>query len=261
MIALLLALQFTADTLPLDLVLQETGESVRIEAVLTLPDSGVWLPTDGVHALLGVTFASPYVTARDIEAAYPTVTVRVALRLLQVIVSDPQRVLPGTRGFFARVGREGRGAPPLAVTRGGPFAAFAADDSGRSVVEVGYSWRLFALAARQSSTRGPSWSVGVAPWPSLFVSASQYPSQAPQGSARLARGPVWVQTRYDGQWSTDGLLSVGPLSLFASTQDQVILTYQSPLGGLQLARSHDVNAVRLSVGNTVVSPFAFPFTQ
>lgn len=235
-----------------------------VEAVLTA-DSALLLPARDVHALLGLDPpAAAWLPLAELTRRYPTVAFAWYPRALVIVVEDPLGVLPATRALRDRLARQARGAAPLVVTRGGPFLSLAADDSGRSLVDAGYSFRgRAALQVRRSATRGTSWALSVAPGPHLFLSYGDGDRRQPAASGRLAVGPAWVSASWTPTSSSvDGLVALARgVSLFASTRDVYVLTVQQPAWALQVARSGPVAAARLSWGPVPASPFSFPLTQ
>jgi len=238
------------------------GQRRTVEAVLTA-DSALLLPAADVHALLGLDPpAATWTTLPALRHAWPPVSFTWLPRELRVVVDDPTAVLPATRARRAALTRQARGAPPLAVTRGGPFAAVVADDAGRSLVDLGYSWRgRVAVTARRSSTFGTAWAVSLAPLPALFVTYTDGERSLPSATARVAVGPAWAfATWTPGRWSVDGLVSVGRVSLFASSRDAFVITFRGPVA-VQLGRAGSVATGRVSVGPVPPSPFVVPVVR
>src|SRR2546429_795825 len=127
------------DTLLVVIVLLSTGQERTVEALLQ--DSVLHVPSADVAQLFGEPVSpAPSITVRDIEHAFPTLSVAWEPRALRVVVADPQRVLAASRAYYAGLERRARGAAPYAVTVSGPYAAVTGDGSG-SAVGVGYSWR------------------------------------------------------------------------------------------------------------------------
>jgi hypothetical protein len=260
LLAMMPAAARAQDTIIVELVLVGAARQT-VEAFLA-SDSTLHLPSREVAAFLDTPMPPvPWITLTDLAAAYPPVRFTWRPRELRVVVDDPQRVLPASRSFYAGVERRARGALPLASLRSGPFLAFAADDSARSLVDVGYSWRgRVALTARQSSTTGTAWALSIAPVPAFYVAITH--QQSTRVSARLATGPVWIAPTYaDGHADVDALVAVDGVTLFASTRDVWLLTIRGRAGDLQLGRSRGVTAARVSWGPLVPSPFSFPTTR
>jgi hypothetical protein len=241
-----------------DVALVGTARHAVVEAILTA-DSTLLLPAAAVHALLGLPApASTWTTPAAIARAFPTVTVEWRPRELRLLVDDPLGVLPASRAIVDARQRHARGA--AYVARSGPFAAFAADDSGRSAIDAGYSWRgRIAVTGRHSSTRGAAWAVSLAPAPSLFVSYVGGDRSPPMATARVAAGPAWAfATWTPGRWSVDGLVTVGRVSLFASSRDAFAVTINAAPVGVQVGRQGSRTTARLTYGPLMPSPFSVP---
>lgn len=233
-----------------------------VEAILT-EDSTLLLPAGEVHQLLGLgTPTTSWITPQALATQFPSLVVTWLPREMRLRIEDPLEVLPATRQFRDQRQRQARGAPGLTVTRSGPFLALAADDSGRSLVDFGYSWRgQVAVQLRESSTLGPSWAVSLAPSPKLFIAYSDGQRQSPTASARLATGPAWLSASWTpDRTSIDGLvvLARGRVSVFASTREVYVLTIKGPGGDFQLGRSAGRTAARFSWGPLPASPFSPP---
>ncbi len=263
LVVVLLQVQQPTPNLLVEVELVGTDQRVTVEAVLTA-DSVLLLPARELHALLGLPQPTTmWTNAADLHARFPTVTVTWVPRELRLLVDDPFEVLPATRAFRTQLARQARGGPGLAVTRGGPFVALAADDRGRQLVEGGYSFRgRLAVQARRSSIVGTAWAVSLAPSPILFLSYSDGDQQAAAVTGRLAVGPTWLSTSWlpHRPLQADALMAIGPVAVFASTRRQYVLTVRGPVD-LQVGRSGAVTAARLSLGPFVPSPFSFPVTR
>lgn len=168
-------------------------------------------------------------------------------------------MLPASQALYERLTGQARDAPPVTVTRGGPFLALAADDGGHQLLEGGYSYRgRVAVHLRHATARGSAWALSWVPSPVLFVSYVDGDQQIPQVAGRLAAGPAWVSAAWTpDRWSADGLLVLGPVALFASTRNSFALTVRGPVD-VQVGRTGDVTTARLSIGPFHPSPFSVP---
>lgn len=212
-----------------------------------------------MHALLGLPApATTWTTPAALGRTYPTVAVEWRPCELRLLIDDPLDVLPASRAISDARRRQARGA--TYVARSGPFAAVVADDSGRSAIDAGYSWRgQIAITGRHSSTRGAAWAVSLAPAPALFVSYADGDRSPPTASARVAAGPAWAfATWTPARWSVDGLVTVGRVSVFASSRDAFALTVNAPPVGLQIGRTGHRTTARLTYGPLMPSPFSVP---
>lgn len=262
-VLLLAVMPAAQDTTLVEIVLVGTGRQTTVEAIVAR-DSTLYLPGRDVAAFLETPLPPVlWITLTDLAAAYPPVGFTFRPRELRVVVDDPQHVLPASRSFYAGIERRAQGALPLASVRSGPFLAFAADDSARSLVDVGYTWRgRVALTARQSSVTGTAWALSLAPVPAFYLNVTH--RQSTHVSARLATGPVWIAPTYSDatrQVGADALVAVGGVTLFASTRDVWLVTIRGRAGDLQLGRSRGVTAARVSWGPLFPSPFSFPITR
>jgi len=241
-----------------DVALVGTDRHAVVEAILTA-DSTLLLPAAAVHALLGLPApASTWTTPAALRRAFPTVAVEWRPRELRLLIDDPAAVLPASRAIDAARQRHARGA--AYVARSGPFAAVVADDSGRSLVDVGYSWRgRVAVTGRHSSTLGAAWAVSLAPTPAVFVSYADGDRSPPTASARVAAGPAWAfATWTPARWSIDGLVTVGRVSLFASSRDAFAVTINAAPVGVQVGHARGVTTGRVTFGPIMPSPFGPP---
>jgi hypothetical protein len=232
---------------------------VTLEA--RLADSTLELPAAEMYALLGLgTPPGPGVRLDALQRMYPVVNFVWTPREMLLTVEDPQAVLPASRAAIDRLGRQGRGAPGLTVTRSGPFAAFTADDRGRQMFDAGYSYkgRVAIQASRQR--QGTTWGVSLAPLPAVYVSYTQGTQQAASVTSRLALGPAWLSTSWaDGQRLTiDALLALGPLALFVSSRQRYAITIRGPVA-VQVGRTGSTTTGRVSIGPVPPNPFSVPF--
>jgi len=269
MTAALLAILFLApsDSLLVEVRLSGVG-AVVVEAVLDA-DSTLHLPTGEVATLFGTSWTpAATFTLADLTTAFPLLLVHWIPRELQIVVDDPQGVLPASRRQREQAQRRAYGGPGATVTTSGPYVAFAADERERYVADVGYSWRgVLAVAARKSSTFGTTWNLGAAPSPHVFASVSGAHvgvHRAPQitnASARLAFGSTWLSASWTPtRWDIDALVTKGPVSVFASSRDVFVITIRGLGADLQVGRRAGVSAFHVSVGSFRSSPFVFPTT-
>lgn len=262
MTAVLLALLLVQEPRPNTLVevaLIGTGQRTTLEAILAA-DSVLLLPARELHLFLGLPEpTTAWVPLPELVRAFPSVTWTWLPRQLRLVVDDRRNVLPASQALHDRLTRQARDAPPITVTRGGPFLALAADDQGRQLVEGGYSYRgRVAAHLRHTSTRGSAWALSWVPSTALFLSYADGDQQPPQVAGRLARGPAWVSAAWTpDRWSADGLVVLGPVALFASTRNSFALTLRGPVD-LQIGRTGDVTTGRLSIGPVHPSPFSVP---
>lgn len=250
-----------SDTLLLSVRNAETGESATVEAILAA-DSALFLPAADLARLLGVKLPpSAFVSARDIERAYGGVVLVVDLRELTVFVHDPNHVLPATRAFFEGVSRVLRAqAPNVTAGVSGPLASLAGDDHGNTSFELGYALRFAAVEWRRSRL-GDAWAISIVPSPAVFVSYSGGERQPAAVTARVAKGPVWVQPTWTAEHGlrVDALVALGGVSLYASRNTLLLTTTKAAPVGLQLGRSGGVTAFRFSFGAAAMpSAFLFP---
>ena len=159
--------------------LQGVG-AVDVEAVLTA-DSTPLLPAAPVSELLGLPPpTSQWVTVAQLQKQFPPIQVQWIPRQLTVLIQDDVFALPASRRTRDGLIRQAQGAAPYAVTRSGPFAAVAGDNLGKTLVDLGYSFRgRAAIAVRRSSTRGTSTTISVPPVPLLFASVAAGAGQQP----------------------------------------------------------------------------------
>jgi len=259
-LALLFALALPTDTLLVDLQLSGSPEHRVVEVILTR-DSLLLLPAREVNEFLGLPQpTATWTTPAELRSRWPAISVTVLLRELRLVIDDPLAVLPISRQLRDQRERQGRGAAPLTVTRSGPFLALAADDNGRSLVDLGYSWRgRVAVTGRQSSTFGSSWGVSLAPSPKAFISYAGGQRQTPSASARVAAGPVWAFASWTpDHWSADGLVTWGRVSLFASSREAFALTINAVPVGAQIGWSGGRTTARNTYGPVMPSPFTVP---
>jgi len=259
MLALLLALVVPSDTLLVDVQLVGV-DHVVVEAILTQPDSVLLLPAADVHQLLGLPPpTSQWLTVAALKRSFPPLSVEWMPRALLVVIRDDLLALPASRQTRDALINQARGGSPFSQIASGPFLALTTDGLGRTLVDGGYNWRgQISLTARHSSTRGAAWTLSLAPVPSVFVSYSGGHSMRDAVSARIAKGPLWLQPVWsaaDHRLQTDGLLSVGWVKLFASTRKTFLLSIQGRGADLQLGRSAGVWASRVSIGPIPASPF------
>jgi hypothetical protein len=253
------------DTLLVVVALLSTGQEKMVEALLSA-DSVLQVPSADVAALFGEPVSpAPYLSLKDLQHSYPALSIAWDVRALRLTVADPQRVLRASRDYYSGLERQARGAAPYAVTVSGPYMAFTGDDSARTALDVGYSWRgRLALQARRSNVSGTTWSVGLAPAPFLFATLSGvhalHGAHVTSATARLALGPLWLQPSWaNGHASADALVALGPFALFASSRNAVVVTITGRSGALQLGRSARGTAARFSVGPALfASPFSIP---
>ncbi len=119
---------------------------------------------------------------------------------------------------------------------------------------------MLALTAQHSWRTGPSWAVSFAPSPVLFVSYSGGHSGRDAVSARIAKGPLWLQPVWsatDHRLQADGLVQVGRVTVFASTRRSYVVTVRGPLD-VQVARINGTTTGRVSLGPIPPSPFSPP---
>jgi hypothetical protein len=247
-----------APNLLVDVALVGTDRHAVVEAVLTA-DSTLLLPAADLHALLGLPApATTWTTPAALRRAFPTVGIEWRPRELRLLIDDPLGVLPASRAIADARQRQARGT--AYVARSGPFAAVVADDAGRSAWEAGYSFRgRAAVTGRHSSTRGAAWAVSLAPIPAVFASYAAGDRSPPTATARVAAGPAWAfATWTPARWSVDGLVTVGRVSLFASSRDAFEITVNAPPVGLQIGRTGRRTTARLTYGPLMPSPFSVP---
>jgi len=242
-------------------------ESRVMEAVLA-QDSTLLLPTDELGALLGVSLprAGPWTALTALRAAFPSLRVTVSLRALVVYVEDDLEVLAATRNVREKQRRIAQRAPPIYPT--GPSFALSVDDRGASVGEASYSLRgrVFAQVRSGSLWYRPasvppgttSWALSVIPTSALFLAVSDGDHQLPQATGRLTVGPAWLSAMWTPeQYAVDGLVTVGRLSLFASSRNSYAVTLRAPVA-VQIGRTGRTTTARVSVGPVFPSPFSPP---
>lgn len=226
-------------------------------------DSVLELPALDVRTLLGVTVTTPWVSLPTLVRAYPDVDFRWQPRQLRLVVTDSRGSLPAVAAARASLMRAAQGAATLAYR---PTTAFfgslAANDSGSTDAQLGYSWRGRVAVQGDylpAAHRG-FWTGAVVPLPqiSLAVSGDHAVRSA---SLRLAVGHAWAFTTWQpNQLALDGLVAVGPLALFASPQRSAYLLTINPGAGVavQFSRTLFGKTARVSFGQ-VVSPFGSLF--
>lgn len=247
------------DSLLVAFVLMSTGQQQMLDVVLTR-DSTLLIPAAQLHAFLDLPPpTTTWTTPRDLMRAYPSVTVTWVPRELRVLIDDPLTTLPASRRMRDQRERLARGSPPITVTRSGPYFAATVDELGGRLLEGGYSWRgRVALSARDSRF-GTTWTVSLAPVPAVYVAYSDGEAQLPSVSGRLALGPLWVAPTWrHGHTDVDALLTIGAVSLFASSRQQFALTIRGPIA-VQVGRMGDVTTGRVSFGPVPPNPFSVPF--
>ncbi len=234
--------------------------STTVEARLGT-DSVLALPAADLAQLLGLGApTAPWLTLADLRHAWPAVTWTWLPRQLEVIVEDRYNVLPATRARYELRQIQAQGVPQqTTVAQSGPFLALTGDDLGRSRIEAGYSWHgLVALTGSHSSVSGSAWAVTLAPAPVLYLTYSQTDKVGPTVGGRLALGRVWISSTWGPEYATtDALVKVGRVTLFASTRDQFAITFRGPVS-LQLGQSGGTTAARISFGPIPPNPFAVP---
>ena len=254
------------DTLLVEVHLTTTSESVMVEALLP-PDSTLRLPAEPLAKLLGLgTPVTQWTTIKEIEASYPSVRVVWSPAAMRVDVFDPLMALPASKRANTEVlARTATSYTLPAVSS--PYMALSVDDSSRSLVELGYSWRgRFAVAGRFDSDHARSLGLSVAPSSHLFLSYTQNPAQRPNLSGRVSYGPVWLFTSYTPHLPTEvsGMVRVRDVTFFSGRQYSVV-TYTPPgPWAVSVAKQWEqsrTTAARVTWGPAFASPFAFPSTQ
>src|SRR6266550_2515493 len=266
MIGLLVLLVIQQPTRPNLLVdVQLVGvEQTVMEAVLS-QDSTLSLPTQELSALLGIVLpAVTWTPLTALRAQFPSLRVTVNLRGLAVYIEDELEVLTATRNVREKQRRQAQRAPVIIPS--GPAFALSVDNRGASLVDASYSLqgRVFGQVRSGSLLPRPgsivqhgatSWALSVIPTPALFLAYSDGDQQRPQATGRLALGPTWVSANWTTtQWSADGLLALGRLSVFVSTRNTYAITLRAPVA-VQLGRTGKITTARVSVGPVFPSPF------
>jgi len=232
-----------------------------IEARYALPDSTLELPAGELRELFGVTVPVPWVALPALEAAYPSVMFTWIPRELRLLVQDPREVLPASRDARAALLRRAQSANPFAYRAfAGPFGAVTADDSGRSLLELGYSLRGRASVTGSylpAAHRG-LWTAAVTPWSALSLSISG-DARVQSATGRLAIGPTWAFATWSaGAVQLDGLVALGPVAIFASSRHSYLVTLTRAGVAVQAGRTPQQTTVRLSFGPQLASPFLVP---
>ncbi len=108
---------------------------------------------------------------------------------------------------------------------------------------------------------GTSWSLSLAPHPALFVAYTGGDHAQPATvTGRLAVGPLWVSPYWQAgrPVQVDGLVALGPLTVFASSRQQYALTIRAVPVGVQIGRTGTSTTARISYGPIPPNPFAVP---
>ena len=258
---LLLVAALQQPNLIIEVRLDGTGQATTVEAEL-LSDSTLLLPSADLGAFLGTpSEPAPWLALGTLRTRFPAVSWQWIPRALLLLVVDPNQVLPVSRALAASLERQARGAAPYAVITSGPFAALAADNVGKTLVDLGYSFRgRAAITVRRSSTLGTTYTISLAPVPQLFATYAGGDGPSGTASARLAAGPAWLQASYvRGQaLMVDGLLQLGIVSLFGAPQRHAyMITLRGPIA-VQWGRLGSTSVARVSVGPIPPSPFLVP---
>ena len=262
-------LRAQADTLLVNVTLVSTGESTMVDAIMQ-QDSTLQLPAAPVHQLLGLGQpTTQWITPHEIEVAYQSVRVVFSPRELRVFIYDPLNTLPASRAAQSQLLTQLQRAPSMPV-QSGAFASLAVDDSSRSLLDVGYSWRgRIAVAGRADNSRATALALTFVPSSHLFLTYQKAAQGPPNVTGRVSAGPFWLFSSYSPHTQrpldVSGLLRVGPTSLYASRDVASVTLSPTALWSFQVAHREGVQratAARVSVGPwALISPFAFPATQ
>jgi hypothetical protein len=223
-------------------------------------DSTLELPAADVRELLGVAWPSPWVGVPELARAYPSATFRFLPRAMELAIYDPRLSLPASAAAAAALLRSAQNAPAFAWRRAtGAFGAVAADDSGRSQLDLGYTWRgvLTVAGTYLPAARRGAWQAALAPAPWVSLQAAGDRALA-FGALRVAAGPAFAFATWQaGAVALDALVALGPVAVFASTRDVFVVTLNRAPLAVQFGRTGQGKTVRLSFGQPA-SPFFLP---
>lgn len=259
LLAVALAAQ-APDTLLVSVELIGVG-SATVEARLDA-DSTLELPSSAVRELLGVVLPLAWVPVPTLARAYPAVTFSWIPQRLALIITDPRRVLPASAAAYAAAMRTAhRGASYVYRPTSGAFGSLTADDSGRTLLDLGWSWRgRFAVAGDYlPAARRGFWNAAWIPVSAVNLSASG-DSRVRSMTLQATRGPAWALVTWQAKRvAVDGLVALGPVALFASPTRRTYLVTLNPGQGVavQFSRTPGNNTARVSFGQSV-SPFFLP---
>lgn len=263
MIATLLAVALAAQAPESLLVSVELigVSSATVEARLAA-DSTLELPASAVRELLGVGLPLPWVPVPALARAYPAVTFSWIPRRLALIITDPRRVLPASAAAYAAAMRTAHGGATLAYRpQSAVFGSLAGDDAGRTLAELGWSWRgRFAVAGEYlPAVRRGFWNAALVPVSAVNLAASG-DTRVRSMTLRATHGPAWALVTWQAaRVAVDGLVALGPVALFASPTRRTYLVTITPGQGVavQFSRTPKNQTARVSFGQSV-SPFFLP---
>lgn len=239
------------------------GEPAVIEARYAA-DSVLELPAAAVRDLLGVTATTPYVSVPELERRYPDVTFEWRPRELELRITDPRGALPASQAAVLAAQRRAQSVSALAWrTISGAFGGVTADDSGRSAIDLGYTWRgrLAVQGSYYPTARRGAWAASAAPIPTVNVSASGGRG-VESAAVRVSAGPAFAFASWDapGRLGLDALATLGAVSVFASTRRTYVVTINRAGLSVQGAQGPTNKTLRLSFGpQSLLSPFSVPF--
>lgn len=180
-----------------------------------------------------------------------------------LLIRDPNRALPVSRNQLdeLRAQSRARAAVPVELRGRGPFLALTMDEAEERLVEAGYSLGRLVGRWSHSTVSGQQWAVNANVDSRLWLSYRDSERDEPALGARLALGRTWITADYDlDNLELAGATSIGPLVVYATTQDRAVVTWRGPVQ-LQAGYTGDRGVVRVAWGPVPLSPFSMPWVR
>jgi len=182
---------------------------------------------------------------------------------LLLVLRDPNRALPVARRQLdeLRARSQARAAVPVELRGQGPYLALTMDEEEERLVEAGYALRRLVGRWSHSTLSGHQWAVNASLDSRLWLSYRDSERDEPALGARLAFGRTWITADYDlEKLELMGATSIGPLVIYATTQDRAVITWRGPVQ-FQAGYAGDRGVVRVAYGNVPLSPFSIPYIR
>lgn len=182
---------------------------------------------------------------------------------LLLVVRDPNRALPVARRQLdeLRARSRARAAVPVELRSQGPYLALTMDEEDERLVEAGYSLGRIVGRWSHSTLSGQQWAVNASLDSRLWLSYRDSERDDPALGARLAFGRTWITADYNlDKLELMGATSIGPLVIYATTQDRAVITWRGPVQ-FQAGYSDNRGVLRVAYGNVPLSPFSIPYIR
>jgi len=182
---------------------------------------------------------------------------------LLLVIRDPNRALPVARRQLDELSARARvrADVPVELRGQGPYVALTMDEEEERLVEAGYAFRRVVGRWSHSTVSGQQWAVNASLASRLWLSYRDSEHDDPAVGARVSIGRTWLTADYDlDKLELAGATSIGPLFLYATTQDRVVLTWRGPVQ-FQAGYARDRGVMRIAYGNVPLSPFSMPYIR